>query len=148
MLKLHASLASSSSSTSSPASFLAFFGQVLGSNLARFEYASDWLLCRYGSETVAQTEEGMPANTTDPIDALENVVHATFINATAMKCATPRREPGEAVPLYLSTSGLSNFSSSSVTLTYYNNYQDPEVSNALSVVVVVVVPASPHRRRT
>ena len=68
---------------------------------------------------------------TDPIDFLENVVHASFISAVEMRCATPSRPAGTYVGLYASIAGLGNFSEVPAFLTYYDE-QRPLVRRRLA----------------
>lgn len=78
------------------------------------------LLCRFGPAVVERPPAMVPENNTDPINLLENVVHASFVSGTRMRCRTPRREAGTRVAVHVSTGGVRNFSSGSAVLTYYD----------------------------
>jgi hypothetical protein len=77
-------------------------------------------LCRYGPTEIPRTEIYIPENNTDPLNLLENVVPATFVSAQRVRCQTPYRTPGTTLQVYVSMSGLRNFSATAASLTYYD----------------------------
>ena len=98
---------------------------MAGSNFAPFERgcgADGWTssipgahcsqkLCRFGPEALPRSEIMIPDNNTDPLNLLENVVPASFINGQRIRCQTPSRPPGTTLQVHVSMSGLHNFSS-------------------------------------
>lgn len=55
-----------------------------GSNFANFTVDGQ-LLCRFGDAILRRDASFIPANNTDPLEELENVVRATFLSATSMR---------------------------------------------------------------
>ena len=64
----------------------------------------------------------MPDNNTDPVDALDNVLRASFVASGRMRCQAPYRAPGSREYVHLTIGGKDghNFSTSVATLTYYD----------------------------
>ena len=77
---------------------------LAGTNFAPFT-ESGLLLCRYGPHEVLRDPTHVPSNNTDPINLLENVVHATFVSAYRMRCQAPYRPAGSMVPVHVSIGG-------------------------------------------
>ena len=95
-----------------------------GSNFAPFDELG-MLLCRYGPTPIRRDDANIPSNRTwlSPIDELENVVPATFVNSGRMRCQAPEKPPGTVLPVHLSTYGVheNNFSARVATVTYYDD---------------------------
>ena len=90
---------------------------IAGTNFAPFE-THGALLCRYGPTELPRDEVWIPPNNTDPLNLLENVVPATFVNGQRVRCRTPVRPPGTSIKVHLSIGGRHNYSISYATLTY------------------------------
>lgn len=93
---------------------------LAGFNIAPFAEQGR-LLCRFGPEALNRVTALIPENNTDPINMLDNVVHASFVSSSRIRCRTPRRAPGTSLSVHVSTGGLGSFSSQSATLTYYDS---------------------------